>query len=216
MSASYLAVAVGTYALYMLFQYILSPEFAMYEGNSEAFFVFHAAMFVFAGVVVAIAWSSIDLHALPALSARASRFWGVVLLFIAVMFISLHLPTLVEAIQGTLNRNDEYLSGPNNFWQIKFLDLCIAVPFEVITGVALLRGSHAAQKYLYAIIGWFGLVGPSVAAMAAAMLVNDDPLSSSGRVVQFVIIGAVFAGLAVRLYQPLFWPRSREWRRGRA
>ena len=48
----------------------------------------------------------------------------------------------------------------------------------VAAAVALLRGTPAGHRALYGVVGWFALVPPSVTAMAAVMLVRDDPHAS--------------------------------------
>jgi hypothetical protein len=50
--------------------------------------------------------------------------------------------------------------------------------------------------------GWFGLVGPAVAAMAIAMYVNDDPNATVGNAIAMTILGLAFAMLAVRCTCP--------------
>lgn len=57
---------------------------------------------------------------------------------------------------------------------------------------------------LYLVTGWFGLVGPAVAAMAIAMYVNDDPNASAGNAAFMTVLGLAFAMLALMLYRPLF------------
>ncbi|HEY5852538.1 MAG TPA: hypothetical protein VIW24_00425 [Aldersonia sp.] len=78
------------------------------------------------------------------------------------------------------------------------------VPATVVAGIGLLRGARWSRKALYAVLGWFALVPPSVAAMAAAMFVNDDPNASAGQVVVFSVAAIVFAAFAARVYLPLF------------
>ena len=54
-------------------------------------------------------------------------------------------------------------------------------------------------KQLYLAIGWFGLVGPAVAAMALGMYVSDDPNASAGSTVFMAALGLSFAALALFL-----------------
>jgi hypothetical protein len=78
------------------------------------------------------------------------------------------------------------------------------VPATVVAGIALIRGGRWAHPALYAILGWFALVPPSVAAMGATMLANDDPYASAGQVVVLSVLSLLFAGFAVWVYRPLF------------
>ena len=68
-----------------------------------------------------------------------------------------------------------YLAGPRFAWAIAMLDLGVFLPATVAACLGLLRGTSSGQKALYLVVGWFGLVGPAVAAMAITMYVNDDP-----------------------------------------
>ncbi len=116
--------------------------------------------------------------------------------------LAVHLPTLIDAAQGDLEARDEYLASPNNFWDVKLLDLGVAVALEIAIGIGLLRGASWAKPGLYAAIGWFALVGIAVAAMGFTMYVNDDPTSSGAQVVMFSTMAVVFVSLAVRLCWP--------------
>jgi hypothetical protein len=84
------------------------------------------------------------------------------------------------------------------------LDLGVFLPATVATCVALVHGTAWAQKALYLVAGWFGLVGPAVAAMAIAMYINNDPTGSAGNAVFMTVLGLAFAVLAGTVYRPLF------------
>ena len=77
-------------------------------------------------------------------------------------------------------------------------------PGTVAAAVALIRGTGWGSKALYAVLGWFALVPPSVAAMAVVMVVKDDPNASIGQTIVLTCVAAVFAALAVRPYRLLF------------
>lgn len=202
-----LALGPTLYALYMFVQYISSPEYVAYPGNNERFFLLHLALFILPGALFLAAWTNTDPAALPPLSPAAKKFWAAVLLLLATAFVvAVHLPTLIDAVQGDLEARDEYLASPNNFWDVKLLDLGVAVPLEIAVGVGLLRGSAWATIGLYGAIGWFALVGIAVAAMGITMYVNDDPNASGASVVMFSVMAAVFAALAARLYWPALVP----------
>ena len=84
------------------------------------------------------------------------------------------------------------------------LDLGVFLPATVATGIGLVTGAHWAHKALYLVVGWFGLVGPAVAAMAITMYTNDDPNASGGATVFMTALGLVFPLLALDLDRPLF------------
>ena len=86
---------------------------------------------------------------------------------------------------------------------VAMLDLGVFLPATVATCVGLVRGSDWAPKALYTVVGWFGLVGPAVAAMAITMYVNDDPLASGGSTLFMSVLGGAFLLLALFLYLPL-------------
>jgi hypothetical protein len=131
-----------------------------------------------------------------------------VLPLLAFVAFSRYLPVLSDVMGG--NPQDAgYRAGPTFFWTIAMLDLGVFLPATIATCVGLVRGSAWAVKALYLVGGWFGLVGPAVAAMAIAMYVNDDPNASAGNAVFMTVLGLAFALLALALYRPLFGrPRS--------
>jgi hypothetical protein len=55
-------------------------------------------------------------------------------------------------------------------------------------------------------MGWYALVPPSVAAMSATMVVNDDPNAVPGQAIMFGVVAIVFASLAVWIFLPLLRP----------
>jgi hypothetical protein len=69
--------------------------------------------------------------------------------------------------------------------------------------VGLVRGATWAQKALFAVVGWLGLVGPAVAAMAITMYVNEDPIASGGKAIFMSVRGGLFFALAVYAFRPL-------------
>ena len=197
-AAAALAFGPAAYTAYMFAQYVLGPEYAEYR----AVILFQVAVFAF-GVLLAVwAWQLIDENLLPAISARRARLYGIVLLALAAFVISRYL----GAISGCLHGSpipEEFAEARAFYWSIVLLDLGVVVPATVAAGVGLLRGARWSGKALYAVLGWFFLVPPSVAAMAAVMLVNDDPDASAGQVLVFAIAAVVFAAFAVRVFLPL-------------
>jgi hypothetical protein len=90
------------------------------------------------------------------------------------------------------------------YWLIVVLDLGAVVPATVATAAGLLAGAAWAQKALYAVIGWFALVPPSVAAMALAMVANDDLHASLPQATTFTVAALVFLAVVWWVYAPLF------------
>ncbi|MGB3370985.1 MAG: hypothetical protein WBA81_10225, partial [Rhodococcus sp. (in: high G+C Gram-positive bacteria)] len=99
----------------------------------------------------------------------------------------------------------EFADARTFFWSIVLLDLGLVVPATVVTAVALFRKARFAQKALFAVLGWFALVPPSVAAMAAVMVARSDPTASVGQVVVLTVVAVVFVGFAVTVFRPLLF-----------
>jgi hypothetical protein len=120
---------------------------------------------------------------------------------VAAFLLLRYIPSLLDIWQD--RPSDEYLLDPIAFWLIAFMDLGIVMPAALACGIALLKGVESALRPMYAIVGWFALVGPAVAAMGFAMLVNDDPNASFGGAIAFAVYGGAFALLAGYLFRPL-------------
>ena len=84
------------------------------------------------------------------------------------------------------------------------LDLGVFLPAAVAACVGLVRGAGWAYRALYLVVGWFGLVGPAVAAMAITMYLKDDPNASGASALFITALGLAFAVLALYVYWPLF------------
>lgn len=97
-----------------------------------------------------------------------------------------------------------YLAGPTFSWTIAMLDLGVFLPATVAACVGLGRRTPWAHKALYAVVGWFALVGPAVAGMAITMYVNDDPNASGLNAIFMTTLGSLFAVLGLLLFLPLF------------
>ncbi len=199
-----LALGPAGFALYMLPQYVIGPQYITTPGNNERFFALHYALFMVAGGVFLLTWNGLRASELPALTPARRRGAAVFLFAFPVFLVfGLYLKSFSDTLSDAPTRA-EYLENPTPFWVISFLDLAIAAPAAAVSGWALLKGLTWAPKALYAMVGWFALVPPSVAAMGIVMVVRDDPNQSMGQAVSFVIFAVVFASFAWWLYRPLF------------
>lgn len=199
-----LALAPATYTAYMFVQYVVGPGYDRYP----AVLLFHLALFVAAGVVAVRAWASLAPADLPPIGNRVRRARAKVLFALAGFVVGRYVPALVGSF------TDQPLSGelaeePAFFWTILLMDLGIVVPAAVATAVALRRGSAVAVKAMYALVGWFALVPPSVAAMALVMVATDDPYASVGSLALFSVAAIGFAAFALAVYRPLLAGRRR-------
>lgn len=211
-----LALGPASFALYMLPQYVIGPEYMAMPGNNERFFALHYALFIVAGAAFLLAWNSLRSVDLPELTAAQRRgAAGFLLAFPLFLVFAMYLKSFADALSGNPT-GTEYVDNPTPFWVISFLDLAIAAPAAAVSGWALLRGVPWAKKGLYALVGWFALVPPSVAAMGIVMVARDDPAASTGKAVAFVLFALMFAGFAAWLYRPLFAQIATRDRSGRA
>jgi hypothetical protein len=122
---------------------------------------------------------------------------------VAALFLvlGLHLPTLL-AVWGS-SPTEEYLADPGLFWIVKLMDLGIIVPVMAGVAIGLARGRPWAHKAKYAVVGWFALLGSSVAGMAIVMQLTGAPGASVGLVFGFGLIAIAGLALAFALYRPL-------------
>jgi hypothetical protein len=202
-----LALGIGAYTSYMFLQYILGPDYAHLPGNNEQ--LFPLALFLFAaGWIVALAaWNAC---AAPTHSRERDRLIGrFVLPVLALVAFSRYVPQLADWASSS-PKDENYLAGPSFSWAIAMLDLGVFLPATVAACVGLVHGARWAQKALYTVVGWFGLVGPAVAGMAITMYVNNDPTASGGNAVFMSVLGALFLALAVSVYAPLFTAAARD------
>jgi hypothetical protein len=197
-----LALGVGAYTSYMFVQYILGPEYANRAGNNERLFPLVVFLFALGWGVALTAWNAIDVERLPRSRRREGRIARFVLPVLALAAFGRYLPSRIDWMSSS-PKDKNYLAGPSFSWAIAMLDLGVFLPVTVATCVGLVRGTGWAQKALYTVVGWFGLVGPAVAAMAITMYVNDDPIASGVNTVFMGVLGGAFLLLALYLYRPL-------------
>jgi hypothetical protein len=197
-AGSMLAVGLAGYATYMLMQYIVGPAYLTYP----AVIPLQLGLFVAAAAIGVAAWASVDATALPAMTPRVSRRYAYLALGLAAFVLSRYIPAFVGTIAGDPIPADA-LDDPTMHWLIVMLDLGVVVPATVAAAFGLLRGAVWAPKALYAIVGWFALVPPSVAAMALVMLARDDPHANVGQTAVFTIAAFVFLVFVAWVYRPL-------------
>jgi len=191
-----LAFGPAAYTLYMFVQYVLGPEYAEYR----AITLFHVGVVTLSGGLTLWAWALSRTESLPVRSPRTERVYGAVLLGLALFVVSRY----AAAVAGSFDSTEipaEFAAARTFYWSIYLLDLGVVVPGVVVGAVALLRGRQLGRRALYAVTGWFALVPPSVAAMAATMLVNDDPNASGSSVVALTIASVVFGMFAVVVHR---------------
>ncbi len=188
----------AAYTAYMFVQYVLGPE---YE-NYRLITLFQLGVFSFGVVLAMWAWTVIDNQSLPVFNRRTERRYGVVLLALAAFVISRYF----DAIAGAFTAATipvEFAAARTFYWTIFLLDLGVVVPATIVAGCALIRGTRVGHTAMYALLGWYALVSPSVASMAAVMVVNDDPDGSVGQVVVLGCVAVIFGTLTAWIYRPV-------------
>ena len=190
-----LALGPAAYTAYMFVQYVIGPGYGYYAGVLPL----HLGLFIF-GVGTAVAsWNAIDIDRLPRMARRSERRSAVLLLVAAAFIIARYVAALSGGPLIAEFRQDESM-----YWSIFLLDLGIVVPATIAAGIGSLRRVSWSRKALYAVIGWFALVPPSVAAMGIAMVANDDPNAAVGQAIVLTVAAVVFASLGIGFYRPLF------------
>jgi hypothetical protein len=201
-----LALGIGAYTSYMFVQYILGPDYVELPGNNERLFPLALLLFAAGWVVALAAWHAFDVGRVPTSRRRERVIGRVVLPMLAFLAFFRYLPALADWMSAT-PEDEGYLAGPSFSWAIAMLDLGVFLPATVIACVGLVREWRWAQKALYLVVGWFGLVGVAVASMAITMYLNDDSNASVNSAVFMTVLGLAFAALALWVFRPLFQRR---------
>ena len=200
--AAILAVAPAAYAAYMAVQYVVGPQYLELAGNNERFFALHLGLFALGVAAAVLAWTAAGPADLPEMSERAEGRWSLVLLALAALLVLRYLPGILDLATGTPSVA-EYRENPTTYFLIAVMDLGVVAPAAAAAGLGLRRHREWARKAMYAVMGWFGLVGPAVAAMSVTMWLEGDPAASAGQAAAFVAVGGGLLGLALWLYRPL-------------
>lgn len=203
-TAPVLGLAPAAYAAYMFVQYVLGPEYTHYSVTVIA----HLGISVLAAGLAISSWSLSRISPLPVMHARHRTRSGVVLLALAAFVLLRYTGAILGAFTSE-PIGGEFADERTFFWSIFLLDLGIVVPCTIAAGVALIRGADVGQRALYAVVGWFALVPPSVAAMALVMWLRGDPHASISTVAMLGVAALAFAAIAWHTVRPLLGSASR-------
>ena len=193
-AAPLLGFGPAAYSAYMFVQYVLGPEYERYTSAV----LFQTVIFALSGALTVWAWTLACQQPMPHLTSRRRRVYGALLLALGAFIVSRYLPVILGAALPS-----EFAEARTFFWSIFLLDLGVVVPATLVAGIALLRGAGLAHPALYALMGWYALVPPSVAAMSATMVVNEDPHAAPAQAIMFSLVATIFAGVAVWIFLPL-------------
>jgi hypothetical protein len=197
-----LALGPTSYTAYMFVQYVAGPGYLTYASS----LLLHVALFSLASALFIRAWTLASPAVLPTMSRKADRRWAMVLLGMSAFVISRWIEALANMVHGA-PLADAYLQDPGMYWSIFLLDLGVVVPSLVVSGLALWRGRKWAHTALYALVGWFLLVPPSVTAMAITKVINGDPHANPADTVVLGVATVVFVAVGIVLYRPLLRTR---------
>jgi hypothetical protein len=199
-----LALAPALYTLYMVTETITGPDYAGTHGNNERYFPLFICMFVLAAAVTVGAWQLIDPGQRSVNASPRIRVAGGLLVLLGVLLvIGRYLPTLGRVAQGEPASAD-YLAGPSVFWTVALEDLGIVIPAMITAGLGMWRSAPWVGRLRYAVVGWAALVPLSVAVMAIAMYLDDQPTASLSSIALLSGMAAVFLIPAAICYPPLF------------
>ncbi|RYU14110.1 hypothetical protein [Nocardioides iriomotensis] len=204
-AAPLIVVAPAAYAAYMFVQYVLGPEYAHYSVTA----LFHLVITGAAGVLGV--WAcGLSGRTAPVTGAtrRSDRLRALLLVGYAGFVLLRYAGSVVGAFENA-PIGAEFEDARTFFWSIYLLDLGVVVPATLAAALGSWRGTDAGRRGVAAVVGWFALVPPSVAAMALVMLARDDPNASVGTVVLLTAASVVFAAVAVRVLAPLVRARPR-------
>lgn len=188
-------VVVGSFAAYMLVQYLVGPDYLHYPGT----LALQLGLFTLSWVVALGAWHATA--ALPPPSRPPERHWWA--MFALAGFVVLRYLPIVPAARAGEPLPDEALADPAMYWTIVVMDLGVFVPVAVATAVALRRGRPWAHRAWYTLTGWFVLTTVSVLGMSIAMIANDDPYAAPAQVALFAVTAVAVTAYAARVYQTL-------------
>jgi hypothetical protein len=196
--APLLAVGPCGYASYMFVQYVVGPDRTTYSPAV----LLHVVVFAAATLLCFWSWSLAARTNWPVPASRRRRRWVALLAGLAGFVLLRYLPLVVGAFSGAAIP-EEFAQAPAFYWSIVLLDLGLVVPVTLVAAGAAWRGSGLALPATYAVVGWFALVPPSVAAMAVVMLVGDDRYASVPTTLLLVAVAAATSVVAFRMSRVL-------------
>lgn len=183
------------YAAYMFAQYVVGPDRTVYT----AAVVLHLVVFAASAGLTAWSWSLATRPDWPVPDRARRRRWAALLGGFSGFVLLRYVPLFVGAATGA-KIPEEFAATPGFFWTIVLLDLGIVVPAGLAAAATALRASPQTTPATYAVVGWFALVPPSVAAMAVVMAVRHDPNASWPTAVLLVGFAALTTTVAVRMF----------------
>jgi hypothetical protein len=193
-------VALGPcgYASYMFVQYVVGPD----RTTLSPALLLHLAVFTAATWLAVWSWGLAVTTEWPVPQPAQRRRWAALLAGLAAFVALRYLPLLVGSFSHA-DIPEEFALAPAFYWSVVLLDLGLVVPAAALAARAALLGSRLAVPATYAVVGWFALVPPSVAAMALVMLVRDDPYASLPTTLLLTVVSVLTTAVAARMFRRL-------------
>jgi len=198
-AAALTAVGPAGYAAYMFAQYVLGPS----SRTASPAVLLHLVVFACATACTVAAWSTASRQAWPPVPQRTRRAWTWLLVAMGGFVVLRYVPLFLGAFSSE-PIPEEFASEPAFYWSIVLLDLGLVVPAALAAAVAVHRGARTSVPAAYAVVGWFALVPPSVAAMAVVMVWQDDPYASVPTTGLMLAVSAVTSVAAYRMFVRLW------------
>jgi hypothetical protein len=196
--APLLAIGPCGSASYMFVQYVVGPD----RTTFTAAVLLQIVVFSAATLLCCWSWSLAARTDWPIPAPGRRRRWVMLLAGLAGFVLLRYLPAVAGAFSGAAIP-EEFAQAPAFYWSILLLDLGLVVPVTLVAAGAAWRGSELALPATYAVVGWFAMVPPSVAAMAVVMLVRDDTYASVPTTLLLVTVAATTSVVAVRMFRVL-------------
>lgn len=200
--APVIAFGPAVYAVYFLFQDILTPEYLRYDGNNEQFFPLVYAVLLLGLIVAVKAWSSISPDDI-AEPGRRLRLTSATLFIGFGLFLALGWSAWIADIMQGNTDLVEYQEHPAGSWLVKTVDLAFLVPAAIATGIGLIRRSRVATKAASVLAGVLTYLAAAVAGIGIVMVVQDDPSAQPVFVAVTVPLTLALAAIAIGFWRDI-------------
>ncbi len=210
-NAKYFLILVGIYTfLYVGLAYGIGQEWGLYDGNVEEYFWLFYILIIGGLILLMSSLSMFNENDAPDFDTRSLRIYiGLMVLFLA-MFSMMWIQEILEVVTTGDTSTGSYLESPNVFWVIRYFDLGITLPLGFI-GLYLL-GTRPKRAYplMLAFYGFFVTLSTAVVAMAAVMVLSNDPMVQTEGLFIFPILAILaWSGFYYLIKTKLPWANKK-------
>ncbi len=187
--------------MYVGVSYGLGQEWgsSAYTGNSEAYYWLFLILVIGGLILLMGSLSKFTGEDAPNFKKKWLRIYVGVMVIFLVMFMVMWVSQISQVISTGNTSAGDYLTAPNGWWVVKFLDLGISIPIGFIALLLLLSKPKKAYPLVLLFFGFFITLGTAVNASAIVEVINHDPSiagSGAGGLVIFPVLGVLaYAGL---------------------